>query len=116
MRILDLDQVASRTVTQFGSSGFRVGRVGAVQPGHVTVLSLDAGGHVGRHPAVGGQLLVVLSGTARVVGGAGEAAEIGPGQAVWWDAGEDHETRAADAVSALVVEGSWLGEPGADLG
>ena len=77
----------------------------------VTVLHVEAGGEIGRHPAPVDQLLVVVAGRARVRAGAGDWADLAPGQAVVWVAGEEHVTRADAALTALVVEmpAMWLG-------
>ena len=63
---------------------------------------------IGRHPAAGRQLLVVLEGDATVSGGSegdGDPVAIGPGQAAVWEPYEPHETRTTGGLTALVVEG-----------
>ena len=59
----------------------------------------------GRHPAVQGQLFIPLEGRVEVTGGDGASAAVGPGQAVWWEAGEEHETVSPDGAVALIIEG-----------
>jgi quercetin dioxygenase-like cupin family protein len=111
MRIVEFGNLESREITQFGSIGFSASPVGVLKPGHVTVLRLEAGGVIGRHPAVGGQLLAVVDGSATVSGEHGPPAEIAPGQAVMWEPGESHETRSETGATALVVEGAWERAP-----
>lgn len=55
-------------------------------------------------PAPVDQLFVVVAGRAWVQGGDGVPAEIGAGQAAVWRVGEEHLTRAEEALTALVVE------------
>lgn len=108
MRVIDLRAVETRPIQQFGSEGYSLGTLGVLRPGHVAYLTLEPGGVVGRHPAVGTQVLVVLSGSARVSGGAGGVpAQVEPGLAVMWEPGEDHETRTDEGLTALVLEGEW---------
>lgn len=107
MRIVELGSLDSREISQFGSVGFSLATIGVLKPGHVSVLELAPGGVVGRHPAVGGQVLVVLDGTATVSGGYDGPSEVAVGQAVVWESGEDHETRSETGLTALVLEGAW---------
>jgi len=64
MRVLDLTDLPRRPVADFGSVGFAVSPVGRGGDTHHVVLTLEPGGVIGRHDAVGGQLLVVLAGEA----------------------------------------------------
>ena len=61
MRVLDLTDLPRRPVADFGSVGFAVSPVGRGGDTHHVVLTLEPGGVIGRHDAVGGQLLVVLA-------------------------------------------------------
>jgi quercetin dioxygenase-like cupin family protein len=69
------------------------------------VFRIEAGGRVARHPAVARQLLAVLDGSGHVSGGDGVEVAVAAGDAVVWAAGEEHETRSDDGMTALVVEG-----------
>ena len=80
-------------------------RVRPVSPeAHVAVISIGAGGTVGRHPAAARQLFVVVRGSGWVAGGDGEREPIATGEAVLWDAGEDHQSGTDEGLTALVVE------------
>ena len=105
MRILDLSSVSGRPVTAHGSRGFSVAALGLSADAHLVAVRLDPGGVVGRHPAVGRQVLAVLTGDAVVSGGSGEPVTIGPGQAAVWEPYEPHETRTSEGLTALVLEG-----------
>jgi quercetin dioxygenase-like cupin family protein len=69
------------------------------------IFRIDAGGRIARHPAAGRQLLAVLDGTGVVSGGDGADVAVAAGDAVVWEAGEEHETRSDDGMTALIVEG-----------
>lgn len=77
-------------------------------PVHVGVLRVAAGHEIPRHPAVGDQAFVVVSGTGRVSGGDGVWRPIRAGQAALWSDGEEHHTRADTDLTAVVVEGANL--------
>lgn len=105
MRVLTLGSVPRRTVDAHGSTGFTVGGLGLTADAHLVVVALRPGGVIGAHPAAGRQVLVVVEGDARVTGGDGTSADLGPGQAAVWEPGERHETRSGGGLTALVVEG-----------
>ncbi|MDO9455907.1 hypothetical protein [Nocardioides sp.] len=113
MRILDLGAVPHRGIDAHGSTGFQVGAFGIAAETHLVMVRLRAGGVIGRHPAAGRQLLVVLDGDALVSGSHGDAVAIGPGKAAVWEPNELHETRTTSGLVAMVVEGELdLSTPG----
>ncbi|KQZ70303.1 cupin domain-containing protein [Nocardioides sp. Root151] len=105
MRILRLDQVPRRRIEANHSTGFTVGALGLTADAHLVVVQLAPGGVIGRHPALGRQLLVVMEGNATVSGYDGVVQHLGPGQAAVWEAGEQHETRTTAGLLGFVVEG-----------
>jgi quercetin dioxygenase-like cupin family protein len=105
VRILTLDTVPRRSIDEHGSRGFTVGGLGITADAHLVVVRLRPGGRIGRHPAAGRQLLLVVEGDAAVSGGDGAIQELGPGQAAVWEPGEPHETRSTGGLTAMVVEG-----------
>lgn len=113
MRIVRLDDVPRRSIDAHGSVGFDLGALGITADASLVVVRLRAGGRIGRHPAAGRQLLVLVSGDARVAGGDGVPTDLAPGEAAVWEPGEQHETRSVAGLTALVVEGDLdLGAPG----
>ena len=104
MRLLDLRRAGARSVDAFDSHGFSLVPLMRGE-GHVAVARLEAGGRIGRHPAVAAQALVVVEGTATVSGEDGMPMEIGPGLAALWEPGEQHETRTERGLVAVIVEG-----------
>jgi quercetin dioxygenase-like cupin family protein len=105
MRILELAATRGQPNASNGSRGFSVAALGLSADAHLVVVHLAPGGVVGRHPAMGRQLLAVLTGDATVSGDDGESVPIGPGQAAVWEAYERHETRSDGGLTALVLEG-----------
>ena len=77
-------------------------------PLQAAVFRLAPGGCIVRHPATVPQILAALEGTGEVSGSDGVAQSIGPGEAVFWEAGEEHETTSAIGLTALILEGDAL--------
>ena len=113
MRLIDLADLPHRPIEAHGSRGFSVGAFGITADAHLIAISLVPGGTIGRHPAAGRQLLVVLAGEAEVSGAEGTVRRLGPGQAAVWEPGEVHETRSPAGMSGMIVEGDLdIGAPG----
>lgn len=72
------------------------------------VFRLDPGGRIARHPATYPQILAVLEGSGEVSGQSGVAEPIGVAEAVFWSAGEEHETTTKVGLTALIIEGEGL--------
>jgi quercetin dioxygenase-like cupin family protein len=77
-------------------------------PVQTAIFRIAAGGRIARHPATVPQLLAVLDGAGEVSGADREFQELAAGEAVFWSAGEDHETRSASGLTALIIEGPGL--------
>jgi quercetin dioxygenase-like cupin family protein len=68
------------------------------------VYRIAPGGRMARHPATVRQLLVVVDGSGWVSGRDGREEPIGAGEAVVWEPGEEHETRSAEGLTAVIVQ------------
>jgi quercetin dioxygenase-like cupin family protein len=84
------------------------GSIAGGAPFQAAVFRLAASGRIVRHPATVPQILAVLEGSGEVSGAEGIFEPIGPGEAVFWHEGEEHETRSALGLTALIVEGEGL--------
>ena len=104
MRRVEL--AGEREVTAPGSVSARVRRLAA--EAHVVVIEVAPGGVVARHPAVVAQLFAVVWGSGWVSGGDGGRELISAGEAVLWEAGEEHESGSDEGMTALVVEAESL--------
>jgi quercetin dioxygenase-like cupin family protein len=71
----------------------------------VVVIEIGPGGVVARHQAGAAQVFAVLRGSGWVSGAEGTREPIGAGEAVVWEAGEEHESGSDGGMTALVVEG-----------
>lgn len=104
MQILDVSSQAGFSEERFASRRFTVTPL-LRHAASVALLYLEAGGCIGRHQAVGNQVLVVVEGWGTVSGPDGVVQTIHAGQAAVWERGESHETRTLDGLTAVVSEG-----------
>jgi quercetin dioxygenase-like cupin family protein len=73
------------------------------------IFRFEAGGRLRRHPATYPQILAILEGSGEVSGADGDDEPIEAGEAVFWHEGEEHETKSAAGLTALIIEGESLG-------
>jgi quercetin dioxygenase-like cupin family protein len=81
---------------------------GAMQ---AAIFRLAPGGRIARHPTTVPQILAVLEGGGHVSGADGAFDPIAAGEAVYWSAGEEHETVSDAGLTAIVLEGPELKPP-----
>jgi quercetin dioxygenase-like cupin family protein len=72
------------------------------------VFRMAPGGRIPRHPATLPQILAVLAGSGEVSGADGVDEPIGADDAVFWQAGEEHEAKTAVGMTAVIIEGEGL--------
>jgi len=84
------------------------GSIFAGAPFQAAVFRIAPGGRIARHPASIPQILAVLEGDGEVSGADGVAEPIAAGEAVFWRAGEQHETTSTSGLTALILEGDGL--------
>jgi quercetin dioxygenase-like cupin family protein len=77
-------------------------------PVQAAIFRLRPTGRIVRHPATLPQILAVLEGTGHVSGAEGEFQPIAAGEAVFWAAGEEHETKTEHGLTALILETDGL--------
>lgn len=82
--------------------------ISARAPFQAAVFRVAPGGRIARHPATYPQILAVLGGSGQVSGASGVDEPIGAGEAVYWESGEEHETKTAAGLTALIIEGEGL--------
>jgi quercetin dioxygenase-like cupin family protein len=109
MRLVRFAAEEARPIEAHGSTGFSISPLSS-SPGasFEAILRLEPGGRIGRHPAVGRQLLVIVAGRGNVSGGDGIEHVVEIGDAAVWEAGEEHETRTDDGLTAVVIEADGL--------
>jgi mannose-6-phosphate isomerase-like protein (cupin superfamily) len=109
LKVLDFGAKRERAISGFGSKA--AAAVPLTLPdgdAHVLCLRLGAGGTLGRHPASVDQLFVVVEGEGWVTGADGERVRVAAGTALYWAAGEEHESGSEKGLTAIVVESERL--------
>jgi quercetin dioxygenase-like cupin family protein len=79
-------------------------------PFQAAVFRFGPGGRIARHVPAGShsQILAVIEGAGEVSGASGVEEPIAAGEAVCWHAGEEHELKSAEGLTALIIEGDGL--------
>ena len=111
---MEIVPLPERMVTQFGSHHVLMTLAADVTGSArvaIRMARFASSGMLGRHMAPTWQVFTVLSGSGWVAGDDGERTSIGPGQAVIWGPGEQHESGADERMTALIVESA--GRPAA---
>ena len=83
-------------------------RPGSGCPVKAAIFRIAPHGRIARHPATFPQILAVLEGAGRISGADGEFQPIATGEAVFWTAGEEHETQTETGLTALILEAEGL--------
>jgi quercetin dioxygenase-like cupin family protein len=102
---LDLAAIAGVKVSRFGSQAATHTRIADMGPrSAVGVIHLGPRGRLGRHAATVPQLMMVASGYGYTRGQQAELQRIGPGDAVLWTRGEEHETWTDAGMTLVIIE------------
>ena len=105
MRLFTFGPQAGHPVDQFGSDFTLSPLMEPTGTAHVACLHLGAGGVVGEHEAVVGQLFCVVTGEGWVSGADGHRRSIGSGDAAYWRSGEMHAAGSETGLIAVVLQG-----------
>jgi quercetin dioxygenase-like cupin family protein len=109
LRIYRFDREIAYPITNFGSKGVAIGRVGRFEGMfRVGCFHVEPGGVVGFHEATFPQLFMVVAGEGWVRGAEPERTAIAPGQAAFWDTGEWHASGSETGMTVIVVESPAL--------
>ncbi|CAM5215257.1 Cupin OS=Ureibacillus acetophenoni OX=614649 GN=SAMN05877842_11970 PE=4 SV=1 [Ureibacillus acetophenoni] len=71
-------------------------------------MYLEENGIIGYHQAVVPQLLLIMNGEGFVRGESEEYFKVQPGDAVFWEKDEWHETKTDKGLTAIVIESEEL--------
>jgi len=78
------------------------------QTTHIGCMYLEKNGIVGYHQAKVPQLQLVINGEGYVRSSQEEFVKVRPGDAVFWEKDEWHETKTDNGLTALVIEAPEL--------
>lgn len=109
LQVFRFDREAARPIPAFGSRNAFIARgVRTPGPTQIGCFYLEPGGVVGYHQTTTPQLLLVVQGEGWVRAGSEERLVVKAGDAIFWEAGEWHETGTDTGLVALPVEAEGL--------
>jgi mannose-6-phosphate isomerase-like protein (cupin superfamily) len=109
VKIFRFDADVGQAIDKYNSINAVIARISHLkQEVWVNCIHLGPGGMLGYHEASTSQLFLVVKGTGWVRGLATERVAVGAGRAVYWEAGEGHESGTEDGMAAVVIEGAHL--------
>lgn len=108
MQIFRFGRETGTSVKHFDSNFIMSRIVVTEKPTHIGCMHLESNGVIGFHQATVRQLLLIVAGEGWVRGDAPEALPVGVGDAIFWDADEEHETKTDTGLMAIVIESEGL--------
>jgi len=108
LRIFKFSKEVGKKISQYNSD-FTMSRI--IQTEKVTNIGcmyLEENGVIGYHQAVVPQLLLIMNGEGYVRGESEEYFKVQPGDAVFWEKDEWHETKTDKGLTAIVIESEEL--------
>jgi quercetin dioxygenase-like cupin family protein len=95
-------------ITKFDSDFVMSRIVRTTNATHIGFMYLEQNGLIGYHQATMPQLLLIMSGEGFVRGEAEEYYNVQPGDAIFWEKDEWHETKTDSGITAVVIESEEL--------
>ncbi|MBU5466169.1 cupin domain-containing protein [Virgibacillus sp. MSJ-26] len=108
MEFYKFSKEVGTNVSKFNSNFIMSRLIQTNQPTNIGCVHLEEHGNVGYHQAETPQLLLVVDGEGCVRREKGEYFKIHPGEAVFWEKDEWHETKSDKGLTAIVIEGVEL--------
>ena len=105
MQLVSFAANAGHEIERFGSRFVLSPLTNPDGTARATCFHVPAGGLVGEHDAVGGQLFCVVQGVGWVSGADGRRWRIEPFQAAYWQSGERHGAGSDEGMVVVVLEG-----------
>ncbi|KGR78009.1 cupin domain-containing protein [Ureibacillus manganicus] len=108
MKIYQFSQEVGKKISHYNSN-FIMSRITQTEKvTRIGCMYLEGNGIIGYHQATVPQLLLILSGEGTVRGEQEEYVKVKPGDAVFWEKDEWHETKTEQGLTAIVIESEEL--------
>ncbi|GAE37222.1 cupin domain-containing protein [Halalkalibacter akibai] len=108
MKLYRFSKDHGKKVSKFNSDFIMSRVIQTEKSAHVGCMYLEENGVIGFHQAVVPQLLLILNGEGYVRGDKEEYIKVQPGDAVFWEKDEWHETKTDTGLTAIVIESEEL--------
>ncbi|WP_394190035.1 cupin domain-containing protein [Paenisporosarcina quisquiliarum] len=108
MEFYKFSKDSGKSISKFNSNFIMSHVVQTDKASNIGCMHLEANGVVGYHQAVVPQLLLVMNGEGYVRNDEMQNIKVQPGDAVFWEKDEWHETKTDKGLTAIVIESSEL--------
>ncbi|MFS0821244.1 cupin [Bacillus sp. 1P02SD] len=108
MEFYKFDIGSGKQISQFDSNFIMSRIIQTSKPAHISCMHLGENGIVGYHQATVPQLFLVVNGEGYVRNEKDEYVKVFPGDAVFWEKDEWHETKTDIGLTAIVIESEEL--------
>ncbi|MEH7387024.1 cupin domain-containing protein [Bacillus sp. JJ1521] len=108
MEIYTFNKDRGKRISQFNSDFIMNRIIRTNMTTQIGCMHLDKNGIVGFHQAVVPQFLLIVKGEGFVRGENDEYCKVEPGDAVFWEKDEWHETKTDTGLTAIVIESEDL--------
>lgn len=108
MEFYKFSQDTGKRISKFNSNFIMSRVIQTDKASNIGCMHLEANGIVGYHQAVVPQLLLVINGEGYVRNDEMQNIKVQPGDAVFWEKDEWHETKTDKGLTAIVIESSEL--------
>jgi len=104
MEFYTFSKDSGKSISKFNSNFIMSRVIQTDNETNIGCMHLDVNGIVGYHQAVVPQLLLVINGEGYVRNDKEEYIKVQPGDAVFWEKDEWHETKSEKGLTAIVIE------------
>ena len=108
MEFYKFSQDTGKRISKFNSNFIMSRVIQTDKASNIGCMHLEENGIVGYHQAVVPQLLLVINGEGYVRNDEVQNIKVQPGDAVFWEKDEWHETKTDKGLTAIVIESSEL--------
>ena len=108
MEFYKFSQDTGKRISKFNSNFIMSRVIQTDKASNIGCMHLEGNGIVGYHQAVVPQLLLVMNGEGYVRNDEVQNIKVQPGDAVFWEKDEWHETKTDKGLTAIVIESSEL--------
>jgi quercetin dioxygenase-like cupin family protein len=108
MKFYNFNKESGKQISKFNSDFIMTRIIQTNSAASIGCMHLEENGLIGYHQAVGPQLLLILNGEGLVSINQEEYFKVQPGDAVFWEKDEWHETKSDKGLMAIVIESEEL--------
>jgi quercetin dioxygenase-like cupin family protein len=108
MKFYNFNKESGKQIRKFNSDFIMTRIIQTNKNASIGCMHLGENGLIGFHKAVGPQLLLILNGEGLVSINQEEYYKVQPGDAVFWEKNEWHETKSENGLTAIVIESEEL--------